>query len=186
MTSETLGKIYTLIQQDYTKAALALHGEKIEKRKLRADILRANTEIFKHDVCMFVDAELQKARYLLEGDDTLHGRAFYPSEPERLEKITTDGQTLAHVVNEKPGDRLKETPGLCKSTLHDFPEEFDNDAEILYNQRAKHACDCAGDSNDVIMLRVLATLEHRTRLILGLLGFLLGVLLALLFSGALF
>lgn len=105
---------------------------------------------------------------------------------ESFDKITLDGQALARAAKEKPGDRLKETPGLRESTLHDSPEKFDNDAEILYNQRAKHACDCADDSNDVIMFRVLATLEHRTRLILGLLGFLLGALLALLFSGALF
>lgn len=105
---------------------------------------------------------------------------------DTLGRITLDGQTLARVAKEKPGDRLKETPGLRESTLHDSPEEFDNDAEILYDQRTKRSCDCADDSNEVIMLRLLAALEHRTCLILGLLGFLFGALLALLLSGAFF
>ena len=78
METRTLGKIYQMIQEDFTRIALG-RGSR-EERKRRASQCRKSVEIFKHDVCLFVDAEAEKACRLLEGSDAFVGYVKYPPE----------------------------------------------------------------------------------------------------------
>ena len=79
MEARTLGKIYRLIQDDYTRLALTTCRDK-EGRKIRAKMFRETADLFKHDICRFVDAEAEKACRLLEGSDAFVGYAKYPPE----------------------------------------------------------------------------------------------------------
>lgn len=79
MEVRTLGKIYQMIQDDYTRLALRVCPDK-EKRKQYAEICRVSAEMFKHDVCRFVDAEAEKACRLLEDDEGIVGKCEYPPE----------------------------------------------------------------------------------------------------------
>lgn len=79
MEARTLGKIYRLIQDDYTNLALKACCDK-EKRKALANTCRKTADLFKHDICRFVDAEAEKACRLLEDDEGLKAHCVYPPE----------------------------------------------------------------------------------------------------------
>ena len=81
MDARTLGKIYRLIQDDYTNLALKACRDK-EKRKALANTCRKTADLFKHDICRFVDAEAEKARRLLEDEEGLKAHCVYPPEDE--------------------------------------------------------------------------------------------------------
>ena len=79
MEARTLGKIYRLIQDDYTNLALKACCDK-EKRKALANTCRKTADLFKNDICRFVDAEAEKACRLLEDDEGLKAHCVYPPE----------------------------------------------------------------------------------------------------------
>lgn len=90
MDARTLGKIYRLIQDDYTRLALKAFGDK-EKRKALANTCRKTADLFKHDVCRFVDAEAEKACRLLEDDEGIKAHCVYPpEEQDQLEDFEED------------------------------------------------------------------------------------------------
>lgn len=89
MESRTLGKIYRLIQDNYTRLALKVCQDK-EKRREYAKTCRETADLFKHDICRFVDAEAEKACRLLEDDKGIMAHCVYPPEeqdqPKAFEK----------------------------------------------------------------------------------------------------
>ena len=92
METRTLGKIYRLIQDDYTNLALKACRDK-EKRKALANTCRKTADLFKHDVCRFVDAEAEKACRLLEDDEGLKAHCVYPpEEPDQFEDFEDEPQ----------------------------------------------------------------------------------------------
>ena len=90
MEARTLGKIYRLIQDDYTNLALKACRDK-EKRKALAKTCRKTADLFKHDICRFVDAEAEKACRLLEDEEGLKAHCVYPpEEQDQLEDFEED------------------------------------------------------------------------------------------------
>ena len=90
MEARTLGKIYRLIQDDYTNLALKACCDK-EKRKALANTCRKTADLFKHDICRFVDAESEKACILLENEDGMKAHCVYPpEEQDQLEDFEED------------------------------------------------------------------------------------------------
>ena len=90
MEARTLGKIYRLIQDDYTRLALTTCRDK-EGRKKRAKMFRETADLFKHDICRFVDAEAEKACRLLEDEEGLKAHCVYPpEEQDQLEDFEED------------------------------------------------------------------------------------------------
>lgn len=94
MEARTLGKIYRLIQDDYTRLALTTCRDK-EKRKALAKTCRETADLFKHDICRFVDAEAERACRLLDDEDGLKAHCVYPSkeqdQPSPLGNIVLNG-----------------------------------------------------------------------------------------------
>ena len=104
MEARTLGKIYRLIQDDYTNLALKACGDK-EKRKALANTCRKTADLFKHDICRFVDAEAEKACRLLEDDEGIKAHCVYPPEeqdqPNLLDNIVLNGLFLIRQKHKK-------------------------------------------------------------------------------------
>ncbi len=104
MDARTLGKIYRLIQDDYTNLALKACGDK-EKRKALADTCRKTADLFKHDIYRFVDAEAEKACRLLEDDEGIKAHCVYPPEeqdqPNLLDNIVLNGLFLIRQKHKK-------------------------------------------------------------------------------------
>ena len=94
MEARTLGKIYRLIQDNYTCLALKVCQDK-EKRREYAKTCRETADLFKHDICRFVDAEAEKACRLLEDDEGIRAHCVYPPEeqdqPNPLDNIALTG-----------------------------------------------------------------------------------------------
>lgn len=104
MEARTLGKIYRLIQDDYTRLALTTCRDK-EGRKIRAKMFRETADLFKHDICRFVDAETEKACRLLEDEEGLKAHCVYPPEeqdqPSPLDNIVLNGLFLIRQKHKK-------------------------------------------------------------------------------------
>ena len=94
MEARTLGKIYRLIQDDYTRLALTTCRDK-EGRRKRAKMFRETADLFKHDICRFVDAEAEKACRLLEDEEGLKAHCVYPPEeqdqPNPFDNVALNG-----------------------------------------------------------------------------------------------
>lgn len=76
MTSETMGRIFQLIQQSFLPAGRQL--EDAEERRKRVELIRKNADTAKHDICAYIDAQAEMACGIIDGKHRLQGSFHYP------------------------------------------------------------------------------------------------------------
>lgn len=78
MTSETMGRIFQLIQRSFLPEGKQLKDA--EERRKRVELIHKNADIAKHDICAYIDAQAEMACEIIDGKYRLQGSFRYPED----------------------------------------------------------------------------------------------------------